>query len=115
MDRLGSRMKRKFICPFMRLKLPRRFMAQRTPDFWQLGLDVREVILQRTSRAINGTLSADEARRMVLEKHSAVFRAQLAYTRALMRGDPVSATQEVCDIYGKAVRSNRKRLRKKPR
>ena len=40
--------------------------------------DVRDVILERTSRAINGTLSADEARRKILEKHSAAIHAQLA-------------------------------------
>jgi hypothetical protein len=95
-------MKRNFIRPFTRLKFARRFIARRNkpkPDLWQLGLDVREVILQRTSRAMNGTLSADEARRMVLEKHSAAFRARFAYIQALMRDDPLSATRDFCDIY----------------
>jgi hypothetical protein len=83
-----------------------------SPDLWQFGLHVREVMLARTSRAMTGNLSEAEARRMVLEKQSAAVRAHLAYTRALLRGDPTSAGREVFDIYRSAVQSNRKRLRK---
>jgi hypothetical protein len=54
---------------------------------WQFGLDVREVMLTRTSQAITGDLSEAEARRMVLEKQSAAIRAQLVYARALIKGD----------------------------
>jgi hypothetical protein len=81
-------------------------------DLGQFGLDVREVMLERTSLAITGKLSEAEARRMVLEKQSAAIRAQLAYGRALMKGDPASGNREVFDIYRSAVQSNRKRLRK---
>src|SRR5262249_3557519 len=100
----------------MRLRcIQRLFQKHRrksSPDLWQFGLDVREVMLERTSRAMTGNLSEAEARRMVLEKQSAAIRAQLAYTRALLRGDPGSAGREVFDIYRSAVQSNRKRLRK---
>ena len=58
------------------------------PDQWQFGLDSREVMLARTSQAVTGDLSGTEARRMVLEKQLAAIRGQLAYTRALLRGDP---------------------------
>jgi hypothetical protein len=81
-------------------------------DLWQFGLDVREVMLARTSQAITGELSEAEARRMVLEKQSAAVRAQLAYTQALLNGDPASGTHEVFNIYRSAVQSNRNRLRK---
>jgi len=64
---------------------------------------------------MTGDLSAAEARRMVLEKQSAGMRAQLAYARALLDGDPVSAGRGFFDIYHRAVRSNRKRLRKRRR
>ena len=59
-----------------------------------------------------GKLSEIEAGRMVLEKQSAAIRAQLAYARALMKGDTASGNREVFDIYRSAVQSNRKRLRK---
>ena len=39
-------------------------------------------------------------------------RTGLAYTRALLNGDLVSASRGSFDIYRRAVRSNRKRLRK---
>ena len=101
----------------MRFKLIQRFIRRRgrkksPPDLWQFGLDVREVVLARISRAMTGDLSAAEARRMVLEKQSASVRAQLAYTRALLDGDPANAGRGFFDIYHRAVQSNRKRLRK---
>ena len=93
-------------------RLIQRHRRKSSPDLWQFGLDVREVMLARTSRAMTGNLSEAEARRMVLEKQSAAVRAQLTYTRAFLRGDPASAGREVFDIYRSAVQSNRKRLRK---
>jgi len=91
-------------------RLIQRHRRKSSPDLWQFGRDVREVMLTRTSRAMTGNLSEAEARRMVLEKQSAAIRAHLAYTRALLRGDPASAGREVFDIYRSAVQSNRKRL-----
>jgi hypothetical protein len=70
-------------------------------------------MLTRISQALVGNLSADEARRMVLEKQSAAIRAQHAYTQALRRGDAALATREFFDIYHRTVQSNRKRLRKR--
>jgi hypothetical protein len=80
------------------------------PDLLQFGRDVREVMGARIARAMVGTLSADEARRMVLEKQSAAARAQLAYLRALLDGAPAAGSREVFAIYDRAVQSNRKRL-----
>jgi hypothetical protein len=93
-------------------RLIQRHRRKSSPDLWQFGRDVQAVMLERTSRAMTGNLREAEARRMVLEKQSAAVRAQLAYTRALLRGDPASAGREVFDIYRSAVQSNRKRLRK---
>jgi hypothetical protein len=62
---------------------------------------------------MSGDLTAAEMRRMVVEKQSAAIRAQHACARALMNGAPLSAGREVFDIYHRAVRSNRKRLRKR--
>jgi hypothetical protein len=86
---------------------------QRPPDLWQFSLDAREVILERTSRAIKGQLSATEARRMILEKQSAAIRAQIACIEALFKGDPRSASHRLFNVYNLAVQSNRKRLRRK--
>ena len=72
-------------------------------------------MLARISRAMTGDLSAAEARRMVLEKQSAGIHAQLACTRAFLNGNPASASRGIFDIYHRAVRSNRKRLRKRGR
>src|SRR5258707_13721438 len=79
-------------------------------DLWQFCLDVRAVMLARISRGMNGTLSAAEARRMVVEKQSAAVHAQLACVRALLDGAPASASRAVFDIYHRAVQANRKRL-----
>jgi hypothetical protein len=81
-------------------------------DSWQFGRDVRNVMSARIARAMAGDLSAAEARRMVLEKQSAAIRAQHAYARALLNGDLASAHRDVWDIYQRAVRANRKRLRR---
>jgi len=101
----------------MRFKFIQRFIQRRgrksPPDLWQFGLDVREVMLARISRAITGRLSAAEARRMVLEKQSASIRAQFAYMQALADGAPASAGRGFFDIYRQAVQSNRKRLRRR--
>jgi hypothetical protein len=86
--------------------------AKSPADLWQFGLDSRNVILERTSRAMTGELSVAEARRMVLEKQSAAVRAQLAFTQALLKGDPALASRAFFDVYHRAVRSNRRRLSK---
>lgn len=91
-------------------KLPSWLRRKREANFWQLGLDAREVMLERISLALNGRLSADEARRMVTEKQSAASRAQLAYLQQLLEGKPAAASHAAFDIYHQAVRANRKRL-----
>jgi hypothetical protein len=94
-------------------RLLRRFGKKSPPDLWEFGLDVREVMSTRISRAMAGDLSAAEARRMVLEKQAAGVRAQIAYAQALLGGDPISAGRRSFDIYHQVVRSNRKRLCKR--
>jgi hypothetical protein len=54
------------------------------PNLWQFNLAVRDVIAERTSRALTGELSAAEARRMVMEKQLAAMRAHLAYTESIL-------------------------------
>jgi hypothetical protein len=81
-----------------------------TPDLWQFGLDVHEVMWARISRGISGQLSAEEARRMVMEKQSAGVRAHFAYLEWLFNGSPATANRAVFDIYNRAVVSNRNRL-----
>ena len=99
------------------MQLARRFMQRRRsnipPDLWQFVLDVREVMLERASRAMMGQLSAAEARRMILEKQSAAIRAHLAYAQGFWGGDLATASSGFFDIYRRAVQSNRKRLCKK--
>jgi hypothetical protein len=80
------------------------------PDLVQFGRDVAEVMGVRISRAMAGTLSAAEARRMVVEKQSAAVRAQLACLQALLDGAPAAGSREVFAIYDRAVQSNRRRL-----
>jgi hypothetical protein len=89
------------------LQRPRR---KSEPDLWRLGLDAREVMLARISLALSGRLSAHEARRMVVEKQSAAWRAQLAYLQWLLEGEPAAAKAAAFEIYHRAVHSNRKRL-----
>jgi hypothetical protein len=93
--------------------LVRRLRRRAPADPWQFGLDVRDVMSIRISRAMAGDLSAAEARLMVIEKQSAAIRAQHAYARALLNGDLASAHRDVWDIYQRAVRANRKRLHKR--
>ena len=108
----------RFRFPRQSLQLVRRFMPRqrgerRPPDLWQFSLDAREVMLERTSRAMKGQLSTTEARRMVLEKQSAAIRAQTACIEALWKGDPRSASYRLFNVYNLAVQSNLRRLRKR--
>jgi hypothetical protein len=95
-------------------RLGRKLGRGASPDPWQFALAVREVMLVRIVRGISGRLTAEEARRMVLEKHSAGVRAHLAYLEWLARGNPAGAHRAAFDIYNRAVLSNRKRLRRRP-
>jgi hypothetical protein len=81
-----------------------------TPNLWQFGLAVQEVIAVRTSLAMTGKLSAAEAHRMVEEKRLAVVRAYLACTEAILNGQGASAPRVYFDVYRRAAESNRKRL-----
>jgi hypothetical protein len=103
----------------MRFTLLRRWSKSRAhaapalPQLGRFGRDVHAVMSGRIARAMTGDLSAVEARRMVLEKASAGLRAPLAYGRALLEDGPHAAGRAFFEVYDKAVRANRKRLRKR--
>ena len=97
--------------PKVLFQFVRRLRRKSPPNLWQFNLAVREVIAERTSRALTGELSAAEARRMGEEKRLAAVRAQLAYTEAILNGEPALALGAYFDVYQRAVESNRKRLR----
>jgi hypothetical protein len=88
---------------------------KRRLDAWQFAFDAREVMAIRIRDAITGSLSDAEARRMVVEKHAAAVRAQLAYTRSLVKDGPAAASRAAFDVYNQAVQANRTRLRKRRR
>jgi hypothetical protein len=85
------------------------------PNLWQFGLDVRDVIAARTLLAMSGQLSPAEALRMVEEKRSALVRAQLACTKAIMSGRSAAAGRDYFEVYKRTVEGNRKRLRARRR
>jgi hypothetical protein len=104
----------------MKFKLQTRFLfkglrlgRKSPPNLWQFGLAVHDVVAARTLLAVSGKLSAAEAHRMVDEKRSAAFRAQLACTEAILHGRGASAANAYFDVYHRAVKSNRKRLRRR--
>lgn len=88
----------------------RRFRRKAPSDLWQLALDARAVMQERTLLALSGRLSAHEARRMVVEKQSAAMRAQFAYMQWLFDGRPAAASDAAFAVYQREVRSNRRRL-----
>jgi hypothetical protein len=94
-------------------KFPWRLRRKSPPNLWQFGRAVREVMAARILLAMTGELSVAEARRMVREKQLAVVRAHLAYSGAILNGEAASALGAYFDVYQRAVKSNRKRLRKR--
>jgi len=90
----------------LRKKSPRKLPS----DLWQLGREAREVVLARTGRFMAGTLSAAEARRMILEKPWAGLRAHIAYAQAMLDGEPTAASHALFEVYRREVRANRRRL-----
>jgi hypothetical protein len=94
----------------MPFKFLRRLKRKPPPNLWHFALDARDVMTTRISRGLTGRLSADEARRMVVEKQAAAARAHLAYMQWLFDGNVAPANDAVFNIYHGAVKSNRKRL-----
>jgi hypothetical protein len=86
---------------------------KRPPNLWKFGLDAGDVIAAGTILAMAAKLSPAEA--MVEEKRSALVRAQLACTKAIVGGRSGSAAHDYFDVYRPAVKSNRKRLRRRSR
>jgi hypothetical protein len=84
-------------------------------DFTRLAHEAGEVIAARTTKAISGTLSAAEARRMVAEKQAAAMKAHFAFAKHAVRGEISSAAAASFIVFRKAVSSNRRRLRRRTR
>jgi hypothetical protein len=94
----------------MPLHFPRRLRKNSSTDPWRFGLDVCEVMWARISRGMTGRLSAEEARRMIVEKQTAGARAQLAYLEWLFQGNPAAGGRAAFAVYNGVVQSNRRRL-----
>jgi hypothetical protein len=88
----------------------RRLKKKTSPDPLRFGRDVCTVMWARVSRGMTGRLSAEEARRMILEKHAAGVRAQLAYLEWLFKGNPAAGSHAAFAVYDGALQSNRRRL-----
>jgi hypothetical protein len=99
----------------MLLKFLKRKRARPSRDPKKFAHDAGAVMMTRIAQGLTGRLTAEEARRMVLEKQSAAMRAQFAYLQHLLTGDPRAANAAVYDIYDRTVRSNRKRLKRRRR
>lgn len=88
----------------------RRAQRAPTPDVFQFGRDVGDVMSTRLTRAMTGELDAAEACRMVGEKQLAAVQAQFAFAQAIMSGKAASAAGAYFDVYRRAVKHNRQRL-----
>ena len=97
----------------MPIHFPRRLRKEASPDPLRFGRDVSEVMWTRISRGMTGRLSAEEARRMILEKHAAGARAQLAYLEWLFKGNPAAGSHAAFAVYDGVVQSNRRRLNRR--
>ena len=97
----------------MPLRFLKRLRKTISPDPLRFGRDVGEVMWARISRGMTGRLSAEEARRMILEKHAAGARAQLEYLEWLFKGNPAAGSRAAFAVYDGVVQSNRRRLNRR--
>lgn len=81
-------------------------------DALMLGLEAQSVVALRLWRLSGGgTAAALEAQRMIVEKVDALWRAQLAASLALARGDGgEAAAAAAMRPIRRVVRANRRRL-----
>jgi hypothetical protein len=84
-------------------------------DFVDLARDASEVIAARTQQAMTGTLTAAEARRMVVEKQAASVNACFAFAKSFWSGNAQAAPFSSFQVLRKAVSGNRRRLKGKRR
>jgi hypothetical protein len=69
------------------------------------------IALRLAMLARGGATSQKEARRMVTEKAEALVQAQFAAAKSIASGKkPPAVMRETISIYGRCVRSNRRRL-----
>ena len=82
-------------------------------DAGRLAADARSVVALRLARlARGGKRGRAEARRMVAEKVDALMDAQAAAAKAMLAGEQGPAImKKTIGLYGRRVRSNRRRLR----
>ncbi len=82
-------------------------------DAMAFGLDCQEVVLRRISRIARGDgLAVREANRMIAEKMTTAMTATFNAAVAWPSGGEVAATEAATDTYRKAVRANKRRLRR---
>lgn len=80
---------------------------------WALGLEATTVIGLRTAKiAAGGPAGAAESRLMVSEKLAAAWALQLKAATGALGPSPASATARTLAHYRRAVRANRRRLRR---
>ena len=81
-------------------------------DAARLTVEAQSVIALRLARlSRGGAAGRKEAHRMVAEKADAMVQAQLAAAKSMMSGKHGPAlARETLGIYGRRVRSNRRRL-----
>ena len=83
-------------------------------DLWQFGMDVQQVMTTRVMSMMAGELSSREAGQMFTEKQKAFSDAQIAGACAFWTGGPIGASQEMFDVYRRAVSANSIRLASTP-
>ena len=79
----------------------------------RLAVEAQSVVALRLARlARGGERGKTEARRMVTEKVDALVQAQADAAKALLAGEQAPAImKKTIGLYGRRVRSNRRRLR----
>jgi hypothetical protein len=81
-------------------------------DALSFAFACQQVIAFRLMRlALGGADAQREATRMVAEKAGAAVRAQFAAAQALPMRGPAGAVSAAANVYRRAVRANRRRLR----
>ncbi len=86
---------------------------RRFSDAFAFGLDCQEVILRRFTRLARGDAAAiHEANRMIAEKATTAMLATVNAASAWPTGGEAAAVTAVSNTYRKAVRSNKRRLRR---
>jgi len=80
-------------------------------DWDQTLKDANEVILDRTTSIVTGTIETDELDAMIIEKPFAVARSMQSMSMAMMRGgNPFWIAQETLSPFLEKTSQNKERL-----